>query len=333
MDSLKSEIKNPTGSETKSDESATLSDALAAAYDAQIAATAAPTEDSIAEDVSASADDADTKASSEDDVAPPEHWSDEDKTAFLAMDKAGRDWALRAEANYHKGIQAKSEELKKLRGPIEEYRHLFQGVDEGEGVRRLLAAQAFLQQNPTEGLRWLMRNLGVDEKQFAQPQQTAPEDDPFVDPEVKKLKDEVRVLRETAEKDLRNAQTRQYQAMVAEIQKFQGETDEQGQPKHPYAQQVFPTMAGLLQSGRATDLESAYQQAVWALPEYRDSVVQQQVEQRAQEEIAKRVKAAEEAKKKATTVNGKSSAKQSPKDLSLTDALSAAYDKSVRGEL
>lgn len=333
MDSSKSETRSQTGTETKSDEKdLSLADALGAEFDRQTAEpveAAPPVETQAKEDVSAS-DETDPEASTED-IAPPEHWSDEDKAAFLAMDESGRQWALRLEANAHKGIQAKSEELKRLRGPIDEYKHLFQGIDETEGLRRLLNAQQILQRNPTEGLRWLMKNLGVDEKQFA-PQPQTPADDPFVDPEIKALREKVKSLESNAETQLRNQQAARQNEMLARIQQFTSATDDQGNLMYPHAQKAFPTMAGLLQAGRATDLEDAYNQAIWALPEYRDEVIARQVEQKAKDELAKRVKDADEAKQKARAVNGKGSAKQPPKDQSVYDALSEAYDKSVRGE-
>jgi len=333
MDSSKSETKNPTGSETPSAENApSLGEALSAAYDAQTAEPAVADETPPETEGASASDETEPEASSAD-LAPPEHWSAEDKESFLAMDESGRRWALRLEANAHKGIQAKSEELKRLRGPIDEFKHLFQGVDEAEGIRRLLNAQAVLQRNPVEGLRWLMQNLGVDEKQFIPSQKQPEDDDPFVDPAVKALKQEVQKLRADAENRQRNAQTAQYNAMVAEIQAFQNAADEQGNPLHPHAQQVMPTMAGLLQAGRATDLEDAYQKAVWALPEYREQALTQQVQEKLKEELAKTQKVADDAKKKAPVVNGRSSGKQAPKDATLRDSLSENYDKSMRGEL
>lgn len=315
-------------------EQESLADALSAEFDKQTV------EPEAVEEVQASEPDEKEEVQVEGEsgtevaeVAPPEHWSDEDKDAFMKMDDAGRDWALRLSSNYDKGIQEKSEELKKFRGAIEPYKHLIPaGVDETAVIQNLLSAQSYLQRDPVEGVKWLMRNLGVDEKQFSKTDE-GKDDDPYVDPEIRSLKDEIRGLKDGAEQRARLAEQERQKAFLAEVNQFREETDDSGELLHPHFNDVQGVMAGLLQSGRAEDMATAYEQAVWAIPEYRDSVVEQKAKERAAEELKRKAEEAEAAKKKATTVQGKSSAKKATKEQSLTDSLSEAYEKSVRGEL
>ena len=264
-------------------------------------------------------------------VIPPEHWSDEDKLFFTSTDDSGREWALRLEANASKGIQQKSEELKKFRDVIEPYKYLFNGADETQAIQNLLNAQASLIRDPINGIKWLMKNLGIDEKQF-QPSEPTDEDE-FLDPELKKLRTEVSSLKDAGEQRARQAVQDQQNAMFAQLAEFRDAVDGDGDKTHPHFQEVYGVMAGLLQSGRAADLEAAYDQAVLTVPEHMDSVVQKRLEEKAKEEADQRAKDAEEAKKKATTVQGKTSAKPPQKDQSLKSALSEAYDKSIKGEL
>lgn len=267
-------------------------------------------------------------------VSPPEHWSDEDKQAFMAMDDSGREWALRLEKNAHKGIEEKSKELKKFRDAIEPYRHLIPaGTDESKVIQNLMNAQSYLQRNPVEGIRWLMRSYGVDEKQFSPTDKGKTEDDPYVDPEIRALREEISALKDGATQNAENAHRQRQNALLAQINQFREETDDQGNLLHPHYNEVQGVMAGLLQSGRANTMDEAYEQAVWALPEYRESIVEQQAREQAEREIAERAKKAESAKKAGKSVKGKQSAKESKEPQSLRSSLEDAYDKSVRGEL
>lgn len=302
-----------------------LADALSAEFDKQ---TAEPTETTeTTESTAESTEEVVTE------VAPPEHWSEQDKNAFMAMDDSGREWALRLEANAHKGIEEKSNQLKKFRDAFEPYKHLVPaGVDEATMIQQLLNAQAVLQRNPTEGIKWLMRSYGVDEKQLL-PTDTVPEDDEFIDPEVRSLKEKVSQLTKNAEDNLIRQQNHRQQTLFAEITQFRDAVGEQGEPLHPHFGAVQGVMAGLLQSGRADDMAAAYEQAVWAIPEYRDDIIEMQAKERAEKQLEAKTEAAQKAKKTAKSVNGKSSSRKSSEPKTLTDALSEAYEKSIRGEL
>lgn len=309
------------------EEQQSLTDALTAEFEKQ-AASDAPSEEDVAETV-----EAEPTEEVVDEVTPPEHWSDEDKQAFVTMDESGREWALRLEANAHKGIEEKSLELKQFRDAFEPYKHLVPpGVSEAQVIQNLLNAQAVLQRSPVEGIKWLMRSYGVDEKQF-NPTDTVPDDDVYVDPEVRNLTQKVNQLTERAQNDLQRAEQERQQQVYAEIVKFRDTTDDDGNVLYPHFAQVQGVMAGLMQSGRAIDMESAYAEAVWAIPEYRDAVIAKQTKELAEKEMAASSVAAKKAIKAATSVSGKSSSKKSTGPRTVADSLAENYDKSIRGEL
>ena len=309
------------------EEQQSLTDALTAEFEKQ-AASDAPSEEDVAETV-----EAEPTEEVVDEVTPPEHWSDEDKQAFVTMDESGREWALRLEANAHKGIEEKSLELKQFRDAFEPYKHLVPpGVSEAQVIQNLLNAQAVLQRSPVEGIKWLMRSYGVDEKQF-NPTDTVPDDDVYVDPEVRNLTQKVNQLTERAQNDLQRAEQERQQQVYAEIVKFRDTTDDDGNVLYPHFAQVQGVMAGLMQSGRAIDMESAYAEAVWAIPEYRDVVIAKQTKELAEKEMAASSVAAKKAIKAATSVSGKSSSKKSTGPRTVADSLAENYDKSIRGEL
>ena len=269
-----------------------------------------------------------------DEVVPPEHWSKEDQTAFMAMNDSGREFALRLETNAHKGIEEKSKELKQFRDAFEPFKHLVPpGVSEAQVIQQLLNAQSVLQNNPVEGLKWLARSYGVDEKQLSATDKTVPDADEYIDPEVSKLKEEVTQLKNHAGNQLLAAENNRKQAIFAEISQFRDAVDEDGTVEHPHFSAVQGVMAGLLQSGRVNDMNDAYKQAVWAVPEYRDSVIETSAKELADKLAADNTKTASKAVKAAKTVNGRGSSPKPQTAESIGDSLADNYEKSIRGEL
>ena len=315
-----------------------LSESLEAAYEANIAEPVVEKTEAIqevskeaspeapAEDVS---EDVSVEAEPTEKVIPPEHWSDDDQKTFLSLDEQGRDFALSRDKNFEKGLTKKSAELKILRDAFQPYKHLFPAGSEVQALQQLFNAQVSLQNNPVEGIKWLMRSYGVDEKQFAPSTETV---DEFADPEVTKLRAELKELQNTSERNALTAQSTQQNAMIAEINQFRdAETD--GERSHPYFNEVSSVMSGLMQSGRADSLEKAYEQAVWSLPEYRDSEVEKIAAKKADETLKERTRKVEKAEKAATSVKGTNGATLEKKPETIAESLHAAYEKSVRGEL
>lgn len=311
------------------DDQVTLADALAAEFDKQTAEPEENTEIQASESDDVTVVDDETVIE-ETEVKPPEHWSEDDQKVFMDMDDSGREWALRLETNAHKGIEEKSKELKQYHDAFEPYKHLFPVGSESQVIQQLLNAQSTLQKDPVEGIKWLMKSYGVDEKQFVP---TDASDEVYVDPDVKALRDEIDALKSTNKQSAQAAEENRQRMMLAEIQKVQDEADEDGNLLRPHFQAVQGVMAGLMQSGRANGLEDAYQQAVWAVPEYRDSEVERIAKDKAEKELADKTKEADKSASAGKNINGKSNGKEAPKETTLSDSLSENYEKSIRGEL
>ena len=307
-----------------------LTEALNAEFDKQTATDDVSVETpSVTEGAEAEA-----VVTAEAEVVPPEHWSKQDQTAFMSMDDSGREFALRLETNAHKGIEEKSKELKQFRDAFEPFKHLVPpGVSEAQVIQQLLNAQSVLQNNPVEGLKWLARSYGVDEKQLSATDKTVPDADEYIDPEVRKLKEEVTQLKNHAGNQLLTAENNRKQAIFAEISQFKDAVDENDNVEHPHFSAVQGVMAGLLQSGRVTDMDAAYKQAVWAVPEYRDSVIETKAKEQADKLAADNTEAAGKAVKAAKTVNGRGSSPKPKTAVSIGDSLADNYEKSIRGEL
>ena len=265
-------------------------------------------------------------------VVPPEHWSKDDQAAFVNWDQSTRDVTLRMDANFTKGLEEKANSLKRYADAIEPYRSLFAGGDEIQAIERLFQAQAYLGQNPVEAIKWLAKSYGVDE-QFSSSQGEVKEDDPYIDPEVKRLRAELTKTQDDQTLRDRQLAHQQNNARLAVITEFKNAKDEQGKELHPNFDHLQPIMAGLLQSGRVADMEEAYQEAIKTMPEYIDSKIEARLKDESEKESKRLAEEADAAQKAKPVVNGKSDAKATPTKQSLEDALNENFDKSVRGEL
>jgi hypothetical protein len=99
-------------------------------------------------------------------------------------------------------------------------------------------------------------------------------------------------LRQIEQRFQTQEQQREQQALNSQLAEFAAD------PNHSHFEAVRGYMGALIQAGHAPDLKSAYEQAVWANPATRASVLaQQQAAQRA--EADQKAKAA----KKAASVN------------------------------
>lgn len=119
-------------------------------------------------------------------------------------------------------------------------------------------------------------------------------DVPKVDPELAALRQQVQHLSGTLQQQQYSAQTAEQAQLQSELQAFESD------PAHEFFQQVRGPMGALLLSRQAKDLQDAYDQACWANPEIRNSLVNKRLAQ----ETEKRKKEAEEAQRAAVSLKG-----------------------------
>ncbi|MBP5215822.1 MAG: hypothetical protein J6039_04615 [Alphaproteobacteria bacterium] len=81
------------------------------------------------------------------------------------------------------------------------------------------------------------------------------------------------------------------------LEMFGRQTDADGNLLHPYFEDVKEQLIGLLNSGEAQDITSAYDNALWLNPQIREKLIEQKISDRAAE--------AEKAKKAAFNAKGK----------------------------
>lgn len=266
-------------------------------------------------------------------LAPPDHWSAEDKETFAKAPKDVQEWALRRHKEMEADYTRKTQEIAEFKREFEPIEQMFaphkaylrtQGLTPADVVQRWHAAEQFLTEQPVEAIKWLAGNYGVDINQLAQQEQPS-------DPQIQQLNQKIAGLEsQLTQRQQAEVQQRQSQIMN-EIQSFASETDEAGKPAHPYFEDVMEDMVSLARAeqaaGRTPVLKDLYDKAVWANPQVREQVLSAQrkaaEEKQAQEARAK----AAAAKKAAKSVSGQpSGSTPSSDDLGLRESLEQAFN-------
>ena len=210
-----------------------------------------------------------------------------------------------------------------------------------QGIAMLVNAQQQLTQNPAVALTQLIRQYGqqpgvIDNvlSQFRQ----EPSDDSYADPELTALKTQVSTLQDHLNQQNQTQQNQQLAAQQqaisdaqAAIDDFAQATDDSGNLKHPHFEEVRDDMQAMFTSGLATDLETAYESAIWSRPELRDKLLKQKTEDAMKLADAKRKESVERSKKKSKAPPIKRAAPESSSDAtsdeSVRDSLMASIDE------
>ncbi len=234
-------------------------------------------------------------------ISAPKHWPKEEQEIFNAWDANVQHQVMdrykAMEGDYTKKTQAlakykkRNESLDEIYGP---FRDDFQraGMDEVAATRQLLAAHKYLREDPQQALKWLAQSYGVDLK--AVNDDTAIEDE-YADPQMKAMQQQIAQLQGTITNQQQQAQNMQKQEVQAMIDNFQTAKDADGNLKHPHFDVVQNQMSGLISSGVAKDIESAYEMAVYANPETRAKVLEEKVKKETKQEV--KAEAVQKAKK------------------------------------
>lgn len=276
-------------------------------------------------------------------ILPPEHWSAEDK-AFLASlpNDAARERALGWRKSLEGGYQEKFTALAEQRKLSEELDQLFTplgipGAHRGEAIRRLVAAENALRQDPIGAVtqliggagiagtqqaehfvRQLAASLGVNLGGAGQAQAKTP-----AEARLAALEQQIQQrerLEHQRQQQFVQQQAHQAQAKILE---FAQAKDGSGQALRPHFDRVKATMGSLIQAAAATgktlSLEDAYAQAAWADPELRAELQKAETARKAAEAEAARKAAVAKAKAAKTP---KSASRRVP-DLAPVDGIEA----------
>jgi hypothetical protein len=179
--------------------------------------------------------------------------------------------AERRENDYHKGIEqykTHAHEAQAYQRVVEPYMQTIRslGVDAPTAIAKLFQADHTLRySDPATKARFLgqlAQEYGVDIGQV--------QNAPAVDPQYQYLQQQMQQLQQQNQTLFQQQAEREQAGYQTEIQRFAAD------PAHPHFDAVKEEMALLLQTGKAQDLKTAYDTALWMRADIRQSLVEQQ---------------------------------------------------------
>ncbi len=229
-------------------------------------------------------------------IPPPQNLKPELRAAWDAAPPELRKYIADREAEVHKGFTRMDEERqfgKTLRDVIQPYMPLItsQGGDPASAVKSLLnTAYIFTAGTPAQKIQALQSvaqqyGIPLDQATQFQPQQR-------IDPTVAALQQQVQQLTQSRQQEEQAREQQAQHEIHTTISAFAAS------PGHEFFEQVKPHMAALLNAELAKDMQDAYEQAVWARPDLRQTVLAAQ-QQTAAQTVAQQAAARSEAAKKA----------------------------------
>jgi hypothetical protein len=280
----------------------------------QEAAEAAP-EQEAEEAEAAAAEDADDEPAGP--VEAPEHWPQADKDLFDQLPDDSKSWFLDKTKSLEAGYDSKFKEVADQRKRFSAYEQIDQliepnreqlrlaGVTEQAYIGQLMAADRYLREKPGEAIAWLAQTYGIDLKQQTAGQESEADMlDPVAATRIDTLTSKISSLETQLQQRQQAEQQAGANALQGRIDEFRDAADEKGNPAHPHFEEVRAHMGALINSGAATDLDSAYEQAIWASPKLRDDLIARQTTEAAKTAQAARQEQVGKAKKASRNVNG-----------------------------
>lgn len=187
--------------------------------------------------------------------------------------------AVKRESDSAKGIdeyKGKAAQLQEITKAFEPVRHLLQqgGIqNEAQAVKRLLDWETAIRSNPAQGIASLARQYGVDLSQLAQGNSQAPQGQEIPE-HLRPVLDQFGQMSQTVASLQSEIQNSRQEKIASELSTFAKDK--------PHFEKVRVRMGQMMAAGivPATDLNAAYEQAVWADPDLRTELLKELDEKR-----------------------------------------------------
>ncbi len=137
----------------------------------------------------------------------------------------------------------------------------------------------------------LAQEYGADLRGASQPQAQ-------VDPRFTQLQQELHAMKSTLQQEQEAKKQQEETALKSQIDAFSAD------PAHPHFEAVKADMAALLRGGIVTTLQDAYDRAVYANPQTRSTLLQQQSVETEEKRLADKKARAEQARKAGSSLKG-----------------------------
>lgn len=222
--------------------------------------------------------DADPDPAPEPQDVAPSSWKREVADKWKDLPPEIKSEINRRETEYHKGIEPYKQYAnigRQMEQAIGPYAQNLQnsGVHPTQAIHHLLGIEDKLRNgDPTTKAQTLIKvaqDYGIDIGQLAQT--------PPADPRLYQMEQQLQHERMQRQQYEQTITERDNAAVMSEIDQFASD------PKNTHYNAVRNDMAALLQSGMASNLQEAYDRAVWARPDLRQSLIEQERTKAAQE--------------------------------------------------
>ena len=254
--------------------------------------------------------------------AAPEHWSSDQREKFEPLSPEAREIVLGFDADFKRGYQEKAQTITAITEAIKPWEDALsrKGITADQAIRTLFAAQNQLDTNALQGVLQIAQGYGIADqlREHFAPQT---DDEDFTDPGIKALQQDIKGLKGEIQQTNQGIQQQTIDAGNAQIESFKTATDDDGKLKYPHFEQVMNLVTSYVKDGET--LESAYEKAVWTVPEFRQSQVKKDTEKTDAEKAAK----AKKAKKAARGVrtNGKADPAEGIESSTVKEILKEAW--------
>lgn len=253
-------------------------------------------------------------------LAPPNGWSTEAKAKWHELPAEIQAAVNQREQDVAK-FTSKTDEERQFGREMQRVVSPYLAQIQAEGGTPAGAVQSLL------NTAYVLRNGSPQQKQQAllgvaqqfQIQLPTPGEQPQIPPELNALYQRINQLEGSLTQWQQGSQQATQATIQSEIEAFAAN------PANPHFQEVKAHMAALLKEGLAADLQSAYDQACYARPDIRTTLLAQTRAEEEQKRIAAQKAQVDAAKRKAVSITGGPgvSAAAAPADRSLRDELLA----------
>ena len=239
-----------------------------------------------------------TEATEVEKVERPSTWKKDYWEKYDGLDPDLKKYILQRENEYKSGLSTYNAEVKAtqtLKEAIEPFLPDLQkhNIAPDQFIRNLGTAHHTLALgNPQQKLMMfskLAQDYGIDLRQLGI-QQGQP------DPQLQYLSQNLQAVQREWNQYKSQQQMAEQQAIQSTIEEFKADTEQ-----HPHFDAVRETMAGLLSSGMAQNLQDAYDRAVWMSPETREQLVTAQQQQAISSKLEQQAAAAKKARANAVS--------------------------------
>lgn len=241
------------------------------------------------------------------------HWS--------TLDPELQDALLQRDTDYEKGIEGyrshaeRGQAFEKIVSP---YMATIQGLGAtpeqavGELLRSDYVLRSGSPQQKMQMMAQIFRDYAIDPNQtFNYLQNGAPQIDPAIAP----VYQELQSLKQQQQRWQQEQESRENQALTSEI--------ERAKVGKEHFDDVREDMAALLQAGRATDIDDAYDKAIWARPDLRQALLQQERDKAM--ESARSTTQAQRSQAAAVSVKGSSPVQTNAQPENLRDLIASQF--------